>query len=217
MQSRILQGLTALIFVLSATNSFASGLRYSIVGAGTLSKTDASNVPTTATVSGQTLSNISISAKSKLGVGGGLLIDSSFSPKMSGEFGVLYITRKSDTTVNATILAVPTTTVTNNSLNYIQIPAVLRFWMGSMFSLGAGGYYAQGMGSKFSSSGVTKSDYGAIGSVQFKLPMGNSASFLVDGRYNYGLKNVNNSSFSTMDLKYRDIQILAGVTFGAGK
>lgn len=214
MGHRILRYLTCFLVAASTTNAFA-GIRTSIVGAATSTTMNASNVPSTATVSGVTITNLTVSGKSKIGYGAGVLFDASLASVMSVEFGLLFVNRKSESTSSFSVLGVPQTDTSTDSLNYIELPVILRAWLTPMFSLGAGGYYAQGIGSKFSGSGVTKNDYGAIGSAQLRLPMGGSA-FLLDGRYNYGFKNVNASSVA-LDLKYREIELLVGVTFGGGK
>ena len=189
---------------------------FAIVGVGSLASTDVSGSPASMVVNGVTISNLSVTTKAKLGMGAGALMNAHFSPHLGAEVGALYVTRKFDSTASFTVSGVPTSTVTTNTLHYVEIPFALRFWLSPHFSIGAGGYYASGLGSRdFTNAGMKKSDYGALGSAQIRLPLGSTMGLLVDGRYEYGLANVDTSGFGNQ--KYRTLQVMAGVCFGMGK
>jgi hypothetical protein len=202
--------IAAAFFSLNAQASQGSSVSVSLVGVGDHSSLDISNVPSTATLSGVSLTNISASSNAKWGFGGGALLDAMFDPAVGLEFGALYITRKIETTTTFTALGVNASSGGTTAAHYVQIPILLRLAFSPYFSIGAGGYFAEGTGSL---SGSAKSDYGLIGSVGIHLPLGGSVAFLVDGRYNLGLKNVDNSGLGETQ-KFRDVQVLAGLTFG---
>ncbi len=198
---------------LVSLNSYASSFSMSIVGAGDLSTLNVSNAPTSMTVNGVSVTNVSSSNKSKMGLGGGVLFDSMFSSAAGLEFGGLYITRKIETTTSFTALGVNSSTTSTDNTHFLQIPVLLRVYLNQALSIGAGGYIAEGLSGV--DSDLKKSDYGLVASLGIHVPLGSSSAFLIDGRYNYGLKNVDNSSYG-MTQKYRDVQFLAGLTFGFG-
>jgi hypothetical protein len=161
----------------------------------------------------------------KLGYGGGFLIDSMMTPGVGFEIGALYITRKTELdgfSVNggaASNLDVKTTA--------IQVPVLLRFHLLPMISIGLGGYWAYGIGNvnstdtsgnslasgSYSTELIKQSDFGLLGSVGLRLPLGTGGvKLLIDGRYAYGLTDFNNGAYTTT-AKYRDVQGLVGLSF----
>jgi len=116
-------------------------------------------------------------------------------------------------------------------LDYIQVPVLLKF---SVIPLGpvrpviyAGGYGSYLIAAKGAiiDNGVTspyvdvddqfeKYDYGAVGGVgiEFKLP---GISFSIEGRYNYGLRNIHApvSPEDTVAFKNRSLMALVGIGF----
>lgn len=211
--------LALVIAALVAAPAFAGpGSRpdFAIVGVGDLASTDVSGSPAAMVVNGVTISNLSVTTKAKLGMGAGALMNAHFSPRLGAEIGALYVTRKFDSTASFTALGAPSSTVTANTLHYVEIPVALRFWLSPRFSIGVGGYYASGLGSSdFTAASTKKSDYGALGSAQLRLPLGGSTALLLDGRYEYGLANVDTSGYGNQ--KYRTVQGMAGLCFGMGK
>jgi hypothetical protein len=191
----------------------ASSFEMSLVGLMDSSSLNVSNTPSTLVVNGATVSGISTSSSAKIGPGGGILFDSKLVPEFGFEFGALYITRKVEQTTSFTFSGISSSQSSTTTSHYLEIPLLLRIWLSPYVSIGAGGYYAKGLGSIDPS--IKSSDYGAVGSLGLHLPLGSSSSLLIDGRYNLGLKNVDNSGMG-QTMKYRDLQIIAGLTFGFG-
>lgn len=199
-----------LIAAMFSLNAKASGFTTSIVGVGDFSKISASNAPTSGTYGGVPVSNISTSYSGKLGLGGGLLFTNMLSPRMGFELGGLYITRKTDVTTTYTVLGLSQGSTSTTTTHYLQIPLLMRVRLTRGISVGAGGYFAEGVGSVDPS--IKKSDYGLVGSLGLHFPIDHSTAFLIDGRYNAGLANIDNTG-SGADLKYRDFQVLVGFAF----
>ena len=143
---------------------------------------------------------------SKLALGGGALLEFRSSPGFGLEFGGIYTPRKFDAAGAAW------------EFNQIQIPVVLRFHLSPYFTFGLGGYYGIAMGNwklngaevTYNGSAFEKSDFGVLGSLGLRIPLGSSMRFLVDGRYIYGLKDTDKTG---NELKYSDVQLLAGFQF----
>jgi hypothetical protein len=164
----------------------------------------------------------------KFGFGGGALLDFHLYPMASLEIGALYITRKTE--INPVTITGSAVTDIVQKTNALQVPVVFRFWLHPMFSIGVGGYLAHGLSnvhvqdtngndiSSTSYSGVLKqNDYGLVGVVGLRLPLGSMTRFMVDARYNYGLTNINDGLFTSgITENYRDLQILAGFSFPLG-
>jgi hypothetical protein len=199
-----------LVAAMFSFNAEASGFTTSIVGVGDYSKIGASNAPTSGTYSGINVTNISTSYSAKLGLGGGLLFTNMLSPRLGFELGGLYITRKTDVTTSFTALGLSQGSTSTTTTRYIQIPILMRVRLTRGISVGGGGYFAEGVGSVDPT--IKKTDYGLVGSLALHFPIGHTTAFLIDGRYNLGLKNVDNSG-SGADLKYRDYQLLVGFAF----
>lgn len=189
-------GLAVMVGLVSATASQAA--TFSLVGVAD------SNTPS--------VGGGSDTYGSKFGLGGGALLDFGVGSWKSFEIGALYVNRET----NDTTLGVTT------SAHAIEVPVLLRWWLHPMFSIAAGGYYAQGIGNvttsgnetssqSYSDAGYKTNDLGLTGSVAFRLPITTSMRFLVDGRYNYGLTNVSSDSDTT--IKNRDVQLLLGLQF----
>lgn len=85
-----------------------------------------------------------------------------------------------------------------SNVNYIQIPAILRFPLFPMLSIGAGGFYDAPV-----SSGAL-SNYGITGALKLK-PL--AVPVFLEGRYNYGLNSTNWLSDTS------EVQILLGLAF----
>lgn len=183
--------------------------RLSVVGAVNSSKVDVD-------VGGVSATGLS----SKTGFGGGALLEFSAAPMLGIELGALYVLKKYGDSVG-TELTYP----------YFQVPLVFRLHLGRYVSVGAGGYYAMGVGdvksklsgstvelsSSYDAAGFKKSDYGVTGSFALHLPLGMMTSLLIDGRYNYGLANVLKTAPANTNYKWREMQGLIGLTFGMMK
>ncbi len=116
----------------------------------------------------------------------------------------------------------------------IQVPLILRANLipGGYFNFGVGAYYEAGMSSgvdstnnltgasgnqTYANAGVKHNDYGAVGSVQLKIPLAPTVKFSVEGRYLYGLaeQSADTSAASGgLTIKNRYMQVIAGLGFG---
>jgi hypothetical protein len=186
-------GLFLVVGLIAGTASVSQAATLSLVGAADVSK-PSQNVNTD-------------TYGTKVGFGGGVLLDFRLMERTMFEIGGLYVNRKP----NDTTLGVVTT------LPAIQVPVLLRWYLNPMFSIGVGGYYADGQGNNYAASNLKTSDYGLVGSVGLRFPMTMTTRFLVDVRYDYGLTNVYTDPNSTGDTyKNRDLQALVGFQFALG-
>jgi hypothetical protein len=152
----------------------------------------------------------------KFGFGGGLGLSFPLSMRAALEVDGIYLGRKFSTT-GSTV---------DTSLTYLQIPVLARLHLSRFLSLGVGGYYATALGDVKSSTGETatyesigysKTDYGLVGALGLNAPLGHATSLFAEGRYAFGLKDVDLDTTDTHRLKWRDIQVLVGLRFGMGK
>lgn len=148
--------------------------------------------------------------KGKEAFGGGVLLEMGMMPAIGMEFGALYLPRKFEYSSGATANRVA-------ELNMLQFPVLLRATLGGVLSLGVGGYYAiykdrppvyNSIGNELSH---TDSDYGVATSLALYMPFSPISRFMIDGRYNIGVKN---NIAGTGELKYTDMQVLVGLQFG---
>lgn len=197
--------------VISSPSCFAAseGLlwRPSLVGIGTFAKY------TTSTNSSF------LSTGSKLGLGGGLLLEAGFGPDTDGghnrlfgiELGALYVER-----------AITLVGVTDR-FRYLQVPLQFRVWPLSFLVLGAGGYYASAIGSlteesgsqslskSYESAGYGSSDLGLLISGGVRIPIASSVRWLTEARYSFGLQDLNSPSLPDVTTRWNDFQILLGL------
>lgn len=132
------------------------------------------------------------------------------------EPGFIYVSRSFSTT---SALAPRT----EYSLSTFQFPLLLRYWISKHFSLGGGPYLAHGFAKiKMNQEGNSTNldfqdlqwstdDLGFIGGIQYKVPFNELFSFLIEGRYLLGLKNLDVSGNG--NFKMRDIQTHFGIAF----
>ncbi len=80
----------------------------------------------------------------------------------------------------------------SSTANYLDIPVLFRMGAGPI-SFGVGGFYSLFL-SDDSGTGDSDPNYGATASVRFTLPV---IGFFVDGRYNLGLKEEEQSKISS--------------------
>ncbi|MEK6707073.1 MAG: outer membrane beta-barrel protein [Bdellovibrionota bacterium] len=166
--------------------------------------------------------NITTSYAAKLSYGGGFLFEIMMGKRVGFELGGLYLLRKFDATANSS-------TVTFES-QIIQVPAVFRFHLSRVFSLGLGGFASSGIGNvkataagtsvnqSYGNSGIKNLDYGVLGSLGIGIPLGAKTTFIFDGRYQYGLSNVAlNAAETASSFKHTDIIGFAGFMFGSTK
>ncbi len=159
------------------------------------------------------INGASVPGKTNPTFGGGALLDFRLNMALGLQLGALYMPRSSINTSNT-----PNVTTTVDTL---QVPVLLRIRLLPAVSLGAGAYYAFGIGNvtttingnsstqSYAKANMTTSDYGLVGSLAVNLPLSQRVAFLVDARYLYGLQN--NSTTSNIKLNWADVQVLAGL------
>jgi hypothetical protein len=170
--------------------------------------------------------------------GAGFLVSDKIMPTLSIEAGLLWQPRS----YNQTLTSSTGNLSFGDTYNYVQIPVVVRYHFLNWLSAGLGLYYARIVGdirftetstvpnltfpsgtqtSSYGPYGISLSDYGVIGAVGVKIPLGDSP-LSIDGdmRYELGLNNINNGSLTTLNSanapdsnKWRMFQLLLGLTF----
>lgn len=186
---------TSLLILAILFSSPAWAAKLSLVGGTNLSKPEMSPATT--------------AYKEKEAFGGGAMLEFGFLPAIGLEFGALYLPRKFEYSVGAT----PQT----SEFNVYQFPVLLRATLGGILSLGVGGYYAhypdapQVRDSLGNMLDHETSDYGVATSVAIYMPFSPISRFMIDGRYNIGVKD---NLRSPREMKYNDLQILVGLQFG---
>jgi hypothetical protein len=144
--------------------------------------------------------------------GFGALLDTPFIPMLFDlEVGALYLPRSVQQT------AVGQAPV-NFTLNYLQVPVLLRLVAFPMISVGAGLYWNDALGNG-TANGVSETtaqingtDFGWVGSIAFRYPLLPAIKLLVDGRYLGGFTNQALQAGATAH--FNDFQLLAGLSLG---
>lgn len=132
--------------------------------------------------------------ESRFGFGGGGLLLEFGSPRVGFELGALY---------NRITVAVLNVSNTDSS---VVVPGLLRFHLGSAISVGAGGYFGYAL------DDGDENDYGLQGALGARIPLSKGrSSFILEGRYNYGLKDLGGG------VEARGITALVGLSFALGK
>ena len=174
------------------------------------------------------VSGVSVTSASQAdsGLGFGALAGISVAPFIEFETGGLYVSRKYKSVL--TTLGTPTTN--SYSQHALEIPLLLRVNLIPFVSVGAGAYYAIGMGDvsdnngtktttgSYSSFGLKSNDLGLQVSAAVHFPIMIATSLILDARYSYGLTDVNNNPSQTtpaITIKYCAIDVLLGLQFSA--
>lgn len=155
--------------------------------------------------------------------GGGILLEARMIPMFGLEFGALYAPRKFSFST-----ATPVAAKFTMSANAYEFPVLLRFHLGRFFSFGVGGYYAKAKGdialatemngatssssTTFAAQNQSDSDYGIATSIALTSRLGPLTHLVLDGRYLIGLKN--DSLAASGNMKFNDMEVLAGLQFG---
>jgi hypothetical protein len=137
-----------------------------------------------------------------------------FTPRFEIESGLFYLNSEVETNIS--------NVDTTIDMHAVSIPLLFRFNFDPWVSVGVGGYYSMFKGNvevsqpgnnyrqSYDAYGLSTSDAGLLFSLKAKLHITNDISFVFDGRYQHGLKNVALGS----DLyNTRSIQALAGFSF----
>ena len=108
-----------------------------------------------------------------------------------------------------------------------DLPVLIRIPVGTRFSLGIGGYYTTPTGndehsvtyvnkvgahiSTVPASQYLTSEYGAVVSGKYSIPIGKKTSLFLDARYSHGFSDA--SANSAVSFYFRDVQMLAGFSY----
>ncbi len=206
--SRAILLLAVALLPLTDISSAQAAIFASVFGLGTLS----SQIDGTAQA---TLSNTPI-----VNWGGGGQLELRLGNYFGLEGGLVYLPRK----MSMTDSSVPVSA--DRVYTYIQAPFQARLWLKN-FTLGVGVYYALGFGqvtdtaqsivlsSTYAELNTKGYDYGLIGSLGYNLPLGSWLSLMVEGRYSYGLCDINTPPNAAGTTKWRDIQAFVGFRIGS--
>jgi hypothetical protein len=114
--------------------------------------------------------------------GGGLLFGIGLTQALQLEVGGIYNRRDFDATDTG---GAPGGIETGEAdYREIQVPGLLRWWLGKDFSVGVGGYYS------FALDEGDENDAGLTGSLGLFVPFSNEWGLRLDARYNYGLADL---------------------------
>ncbi|MBI3535367.1 MAG: PorT family protein [Deltaproteobacteria bacterium] len=179
------------LFISFSTPSFASH-KFGIFGDTTMYK------PTN--VSG---------AKAKLNFGGGATMEFGLGPKIGLELGAFYLQNKYEAT---------SAVLTKN----VTAPLLLRIWFIPTISVGVGGYFSYGLGKvtvastdfDYSAASLSQTDFGLMGALGFNFKVGPTVALVLEGRYAYGLKDIDTSATTS---KSTNIIGMVGLRFGGTK
>lgn len=194
-------GLTVLLVALWSRPVSASSV--SLVGGGSLS-----NAVFTPAVGFTTSSH-------SLALGGGVVVDYRLAKKLELEVAFLYLPRGYAKQAFGQPAAETTLTTFQGSV-------VIKTRLLPFFSLGAGGYYARGLGavSTSSTAGVTTEDlgltikaddYGLVAAMVVDIRIIPYLDIVMHGRYLLGMQNASAAAGTTLTLN--DLQVLAGLRF----
>ncbi|NCN40287.1 PorT family protein [bacterium] len=117
-------------------------------------------------------------------------------------------------------------TLTTSKWKTILVPVQAKFSLIPLLSLGLGGYFSTALGdistesnlgvstgtTTFAAANLSKSDFGAVASVGISLPLG-VTTLSVEGRYLYGMKNLQTNATGDASTKMSAFDMLVGVTF----
>lgn len=101
----------------------------------------------------------------------------------------------------------------------LHVPVLVRLKMG-VARLELGGYYASAIGeiynngvpSSYGAVNKSKADFGLTGGLAVAVPVG-VASFVIEGRYNFGLENRNTAPTGLQNTRSSSFDLLAGFYF----
>lgn len=157
---------------------------------------------------------------------GGLLIG--WGSMIGLETGLIYTMKKYESF--SRVITIRTNVKSNLEATYIQLPVVFRVTPFSLLTFGVGGYFGYLLSDSASgtaqvdngpsitvagvTTGLAKTDYGATGLLRLNLVNLATWKLFVEGRYNYGLADVDKSGGKA---NARDIQAHVGVMFNLGK
>jgi Outer membrane protein beta-barrel domain len=139
----------------------------------------------------------------------GALANFYFHPNGSIELGALFVSRQYSAGT------------ANFATNGFEVPGMVRWWPFPFFSIGVGGYLHQFIGNlavsdasgnynsqSFASQNLNTTDLGLVGGAQFRIPILTQCNILLDGRFLYGLTDLN--SLSSTGFYERTFEFIGG-------
>lgn len=160
---------------------------------------------------------------------GGLMANINMNQLVSVETGIFYTPK--DIGIEGGVLGLPADTV--SSMRALEVPLMARVWLADYFSLGVGGYYSIGVGKvdttarsngnsvnlgaqanqTYESAKTHAVDYGLIFGAQLKLPVTTVLNFIVDSRYNLGIRDMRLNPKGGDAERFRTLRFFMGATF----
>ncbi len=103
---------------------------------------------------------------------------------------------------------------------YYQFLVMANYWFGGILAFGVGGYYAVpggnvssgGTSGSFASENIKSDDYGLLGDLQIRIPLGLVTYLSATALYEYGLENV--STVALLTSHNQGFIFLAGLGIG---
>ena len=170
--------------------------------------------PSVDTVTSQNLT--SLTSSSKLGFGGGVLVDGGFVAPFGMETGLLFVHRGNQ--------VVNTTVTYNQSSNWLIVPVGLKLRLIDVLSVGAGAYAGYRISdysndftvgnsgaAGFNSASGERWELGFYASAGVNLPVTQQFGVLLEARYLRGVSTI--SEDTNVNIKSADVMVLAGLTF----
>lgn len=115
--------------------------------------------------------------------------------------------------------------IASSKWNTILVPVQAKLTLIPFLSLGLGGYFSTAIGDistdtgagstssvSFAAANMSKSDFGAVASLGISLPLG-VTTLSLEGRYLYGMKNLQTNATGDASMKLSAFDMLVGVTF----
>ena len=165
----------------------------------------------------QNLNGVAINWTGKPGLTFGGLIAFNLVGSLDFETGVIHATQKTEQAI---------TPILNESMNWLEIPLLLRFQLDESLAFGLGGYVAFAQGDvtqsqgvqtqrSYSSLGLKSNDSGVMVNLRARFAFAPPVYLVIDGRYLHGITNLATTGGSDI-YNTRSIQALAGISYDFG-
>lgn len=168
-----------------------------------------------------------IKSTGEVGFGGGIMTVFNANEVFGVESGLYYAPRSLgfETTRSGKTLSF------QEVFHAVEIPLMARFSIGRIFSIGLGTYASIGVGdvsvggdnigmdvgrdgaSGYGAMGLHNFDYGLLGGVQLRIPVGQSTSLVIDSRYNFGLRDLRVNPTDDNARSLRSLRMFGGIAF----
>lgn len=215
--------LIAVLALCFSSSVFAKGVKLGLVGTANMTK-ERTNEPAPA-------SPRSYSYEGEMGYGGGAIVDFGMSQHWDFEIGGLYYEEKPKKLTDNSVAHTEQTDLQKHKV--LEVPILFRYWFGRVVSFGLGGFYKHYMSNPTNTVSIKntttnaavgtatttdvvntpKYNAGLEASLGIDLPLSQRCSFMIDGRYQFGMVNQETSASAGWAYKYDSIQALAGLRF----